>query len=127
MLRLLAHAQMHMQRWRATATNCHQLPPAATNCRFQVDDNCQSSKYQRGNCHQLPPTATNCRCQVEGNYQSGASQLQQAKKIAHSMSDRFAIFVREQEAKTRGGDSSGEGATDLVSYVEFQRNYTVSR
>ena len=35
--------------------------------------------------------------EVEHNWQSGASQLQQARKYAKTLSDKFAIFVREQE------------------------------
>lgn len=41
-------------------------------------------------------TFSNFLLEVEGNYQSGASQLQQGKKIASSLADRYAIFVREQ-------------------------------
>ncbi len=72
----------------------------------------------------LTITYSNFLIEVQNNYQSGVTQLQQAKKLEPSMSDRFAIFVREQEHKQKAqSQSSGESAVDLVSYVEFQRNY----
>lgn len=41
-----------------------------------------------------------------------------------NLSYRFSIFTREQEHKQKAAvSSSGESAADLVSYVEFQRNY----
>jgi hypothetical protein len=45
---------------------------------------------------------------------------------------RYAIFTREQQHMQKSASSAGAGgkassrsqaATDLVSYVEFQRNY----
>ncbi|GLI64845.1 hypothetical protein VaNZ11_008226 [Volvox africanus] len=72
----------------------------------------------------LTITYSNFLIEVQNNYQSGVTQLQQAKKLEPSISDRFAIFVREQEHKQKAqSQSSGESAVDLVSYVEFQRNY----
>ena len=59
---------------------------------------------------------------VEQSYQSGYKQLQAAKKMNPSLLERFAIFSREQQHTQKAGCSSGM-ATDLVSYVEFQRNY----
>ncbi len=63
---------------------------------------------------------------VRGSYQSGYMALQAAKKMPNpSFLERFCIFVREQEhtqkasAASRGDNKSA----DLVSYVEFQRNY----
>jgi hypothetical protein len=59
--------------------------------------------------------------------------LQGAKKLDPSFLMRYAIFSREQQhmqknaaGVTGGGGAGGAGgqaATDLVSYVEFQRNY----
>ncbi|GLC33063.1 hypothetical protein PLESTB_000374500 [Pleodorina starrii] len=72
----------------------------------------------------LTITYSNFLIEVQNNYQSGVTQLQQAKKLEPPISDRFAIFVREQEHKQKAqSQSSGESAVDLVSYVEFQRNY----
>jgi hypothetical protein len=48
--------------------------------------------------------------------------LQTAKKADPSYLERFAIFSREQQHTQKSAGSSGQ-ATDLVSYVEFQRNY----
>lgn len=62
--------------------------------------------------------------EVQSNYSTGHTQLQAAKKLQPGMSDQFAIFVREQEHKQKAqSQSTGEGTVDLVSYVEFQRNY----
>jgi hypothetical protein len=59
--------------------------------------------------------------------------LQQgAKKLDPSFLMRYAIFSREQQHMQKSATSAGAGgkassrsqaATDLVSYVEFQRNY----
>jgi hypothetical protein len=54
---------------------------------------------------------------------------QAAKKLDPTFLMRYAIFTREQQhtqnsASGAGGKgSAGAAATDLVSYVEFQRNY----
>jgi hypothetical protein len=48
--------------------------------------------------------------------------LQTAKKADPSYLERFAIFSREQQHTQKSAGNSGQ-ATDLVSYVEFQRNY----
>lgn len=49
---------------------------------------------------------------------------QVAKKMGPNLHERFAIFVREQEHRQKAAvATSGEESTDLVSYVEFQRNY----
>jgi hypothetical protein len=52
---------------------------------------------------------------------SGCS-LQTAKKADPSYLERFAIFSREQQHAQKSAGGTGQ-ATDLVSYVEFQRNY----
>ena len=45
--------------------------------------------------------------------------------MAPSVRERFMMFTRDRERKNRAqGDSAGEGAMDLVSYVEFQNNFT---
>lgn len=41
-------------------------------------------------------TYSNIMLEVCNNYQTGTSQLQQAKKRTTGLSDKFAIFVREQ-------------------------------
>ncbi|PNH07141.1 Tiny macrocysts protein B, partial [Tetrabaena socialis] len=59
------------------------------------------------------------------NYQSGWAQLEEARRMPLNLSYRFSIFTREQQHKQKAAavSSSGENASDLVSYVEFQRNY----
>jgi hypothetical protein len=55
--------------------------------------------------------------------------LQAAKKLDPSFLMRYAIFSREQQHMQKSATSAGaaggraQAATDLVSYVEFQRNY----
>jgi hypothetical protein len=53
--------------------------------------------------------------------------MQVVKKFDLSFLMRFAIFSREQQHTQRsaGGGASGQGE-DLVSYVEFQRNYQLA-
>lgn len=62
-----------------------------------------------------------------GSYcsQAGYSQLQAAKKANPNYMERFAIYRREQEhlARTAQTKGNGESTLDLVSYVEFQRNF----
>jgi hypothetical protein len=54
---------------------------------------------------------------------------QAAKKLDPSFLMRYAIFSREQQhmqksaTSAAGGGGRAQAATDLVSYVEFQRNY----
>ncbi len=57
--------------------------------------------------------------------QAGYSQLQAAKKANPNYMERFAIYRREQEhlARTAQTKGNGESTLDLVSYVEFQRNF----
>ncbi|PNW87648.1 hypothetical protein CHLRE_02g142166v5 [Chlamydomonas reinhardtii] len=56
--------------------------------------------------------------------QSGWAQMEEARRLPLNLSYRFSIFTREQEHKQKAAvSSSGESATDLVSYVEFQRNW----
>ena len=59
------------------------------------------------------------------SYQSGYKLLQTAKKANPSLLERFAIFSREQQhmQKSAGVGGVAGAETDLVSYVEFQRNY----
>ncbi|KXZ56496.1 hypothetical protein GPECTOR_1g444 [Gonium pectorale] len=65
---------------------------------------------------------------VLDNPQAGYSQLQAAKKAAPNYMERFAIYRREQEhlARTAQTKGNGESTLDLVSYVEFQRNYRLA-
>jgi hypothetical protein len=62
-----------------------------------------------------------CREQM----QSGWAQLELARKMHPNLSYRFSIFTWEQEHKQKAATSStgNNAATDLVSYVEFQKNY----
>lgn len=50
--------------------------------------------------------------------------LQSAKKMGGGLHERFVIFVREQEHRQNTAlATTVDVTTDLVSYVEFQRNY----
>lgn len=64
---------------------------------------------------------------VRHNIQLGWSHLEQAKKLEPNLSYQFSIFTRNQEHKQKaaggGGGAGNEGSVDLVSYVEFQKNY----
>ena len=43
---------------------------------------------------------------------------------ANSFLENFAIFSREQEhTQKESGSKSSDGTSDLVSYVEFQKNH----
>ncbi|KAG2449443.1 hypothetical protein HYH02_005590 [Chlamydomonas schloesseri] len=67
---------------------------------------------------------SNLLIEVQTLYQAGQSQLMAAKKQSPGYVEKFAIFVREQQHMQRAHTSTtGESAVDLVSYVEFQRNY----
>lgn len=48
---------------------------------------------------------SNFLIEVQCNYQSGTTQLQSAKKMEPTMSDNFAIFVREQVGQRKCGTS----------------------
>lgn len=63
--------------------------------------------------------------EVQNSYQSGYAQLQAAKKMDLNFLLKFAIFSREQQHAQRSaaGSAGNSRAADLVSYVEFQRNY----
>eukprot|EP00198_Chlamydomonas_reinhardtii_P013356 XP_001702693.1 predicted protein [Chlamydomonas reinhardtii] len=65
---------------------------------------------------------------VLDNPQAGYSQLQAAKKANPNYMERFAIYRREQEhlARTAQTKGNGESTLDLVSYVEFQRNFRLA-
>ena len=46
-----------------------------------------------------------------------------AKKCTPGLSERFNLFCKSREhSQASEGDSTGEGARDLVSIVEFQVN-----
>lgn len=61
---------------------------------------------------------------VRKNVQSGWNQLDAATALGPNLSYQFSVFSRKQEHKQQsGGAGGGEGAVDLVSYVEFQKNY----
>ena len=56
--------------------------------------------------------------------QAGQSQLMAARKQTPNFPERYALFMRQQQHMQRAHTSTtGESAVDLVSYVEFQRNY----
>jgi hypothetical protein len=60
---------------------------------------------------------------VQSSYQSGYAQLQVARKLDTSFLMQFAIFSREQQHTQRGSAGSKGKASDLVTYVEFQRDH----
>ncbi|GAX73194.1 hypothetical protein CEUSTIGMA_g647.t1 [Chlamydomonas eustigma] len=62
-----------------------------------------------------------CRQQM----QSGWTELQIASKLEPNLSYRFSIFTWEQEHKQKAASAStgNSNATDLVSFVEFQKHY----
>lgn len=65
-------------------------------------------------------------CLHRSTLDSLACAVQVAKRIANpTMLESFCIFIREQEhTQKASAASSGDNASvDLVSYVEFQRNY----
>ncbi|KAG2497033.1 hypothetical protein HYH03_005036 [Edaphochlamys debaryana] len=67
---------------------------------------------------------SNLLIEVQNLNQAGQSQLMAAKKLNPGYVDRFAIFVREQQRLQQAHTSTtGDAAVDLMSYVEFQRNY----
>ncbi|CAG9460435.1 unnamed protein product [Pedinophyceae sp. YPF-701] len=55
-----------------------------------------------------------------------AQQLAQVRKrwSELSMGDKFQLFVRDRENKQRSKSGGQDAAMDLVSYVEFQNNFT---
>ncbi|KAG2433266.1 hypothetical protein HXX76_008334 [Chlamydomonas incerta] len=62
--------------------------------------------------------------EVQSLYQAGQSQLMAARKQMPNFLERYALFMRQQQHMQRAHTSTtGESAVDLVSYVEFQRNY----
>ncbi len=64
---------------------------------------------------------------VQESYISGYGQVQAAKKMSNlSVIERFAVFIRDQEhaQKATAATAGDSENVDLVSYVEFQRNYS---
>ncbi|KAG2449446.1 hypothetical protein HYH02_005593 [Chlamydomonas schloesseri] len=62
--------------------------------------------------------------EVQSLYQAGQSQLMAARKLTPNFLERYALFMRQQQHMQRAHTSTtGESAVDLVTYVEFQRNY----
>ncbi len=63
-----------------------------------------------------------CNMLIEGRKdgQAARTQLQLAIKSSPTLLYRYFIYVTQELAKTLRHDS---GTLDLVSYVEFQRNY----
>lgn len=62
--------------------------------------------------------------ECQGNYHSGTSILRAAKKMDPGQVEKYIIYVREQEHMLKvNSQASGESTLDLVSYVEFQRNF----
>lgn len=69
---------------------------------------------------------SNFLIEVRHNNHAGWQQLEAVRKLGPNLSYQFSIFTREQEHKQKAaaGGSGGEGhGVDLVSYVEFQKNY----
>jgi len=70
-------------------------------------------------------TQANFLISIQHNYQMGPSLLQHITKLEDStQADHYAVFAREQELKERSKEQNqGVGLSDLVGYVEFQRNF----
>lgn len=50
--------------------------------------------------------------------------LNNHRHVVFSFLENFAIFSREQEhTQKESGEKNSDGTSDLVSYVEFQKNY----
>lgn len=66
----------------------------------------------------------NFMIECQDNYHSGTSQLRASKKMAPSPVEKYVVFVREAEHMLKvQAQAGGESTVDLVSYVEFQRNF----
>lgn len=67
----------------------------------------------------------NFMIECQYNFQTGNSQLRAAKKLGLDPVETYIIFVREKEYMQKVHSQAGgaESAVDLVSYVEFQRNF----
>ena len=60
-----------------------------------------------------------------GDPNRGSGFVERARGMAPSPRERFMMFTHDRGRKQRAqGESAGEGAMDLVSYVEFQNNFT---
>jgi hypothetical protein len=71
------------------------------------------------------PSALACP-QVAGNYQAGHAQLQVARKLKPGFAERYVMYIRDQEHTHKLQSMGAEGGTqgvNLVSYIEFQRNW----
>lgn len=84
----------------------------------------QAGLEQFPNSAFLQIVSANFAIGVKGDVAGGHAALARAKLMKPTVSEKFYIFVREQEHKQRmQSESSGEAAVDLVSYVEFEKNY----
>jgi len=87
---------------------------------------CQAGVIMKPNSVFMHIAYSNFLINVRHNIQSGWNHLDQATKLGPNLSYQFSMFSRKQEHKQQsgGGGGGGEGgAVDLVSYVEFQKNY----
>ncbi|KXZ42487.1 hypothetical protein GPECTOR_142g708 [Gonium pectorale] len=76
-----------------------------------------------GRCYMLI-LYSNYLIDVLDNSQTGYSQMAAAKQAGPGWMQRFAIFAREQEQLQRLSSArGGESGVDLVSYVEYQKNW----
>ena len=64
--------------------------------------------------------------QVLADSNRGSGFVERARGMGPTFVDRFRIYSidRERRQRAAGEQSAGEGAMDLVSYVEFQNNFT---
>lgn len=62
---------------------------------------------------------------VRQNSQSSNAQMTRAGKLPLGWALKLHIFVRNVEEKTKASHKSGDGAMDLISYVEFQQNFKI--
>ena len=59
-----------------------------------------------------------------GDYYLVLDNGDECSTLSNSFLEKFAIFSREQEhTQKESGTANTEGTSDLVSYVEFQKNH----
>lgn len=63
--------------------------------------------------------------EIVGDRPRGTDFLEQGRKLSPNIRHRFMLFVRDRERKQSSLDGgTAGGAMDLVSYVEFQNNFS---
>lgn len=68
-------------------------------------------------------TLSNFCISIRGDFKTGVEWASKAKALPLSFEEKFMIFVRDRETKQRG--KGGGDSADLLSYVEFQRSFSL--